>query len=230
MSADLKKEQQATLTRPRYRYSLASKGFFLSMDLVAGKKMTLAKARVLEILASIPYRAWEIRQYGRLTRHHDDETLVRQARSIMRWGREAQDNEYTHLLVIQEKMKEDGLKKPWYLFRPLTAVMVAFYIVFTRLMAYFHIRRAFLFNAEFEDHAEHEYAELVRQHPEWETQPVGRSVVQEYGRFDSWADVFRRISLDERDHRNSSFAFCGKPEFIVKYEGMPEVPPPEEGV
>jgi hypothetical protein len=29
--------------------------------------------------------------------------------------------------------------------------------------------------------------------------------------------------LDERDRRNASFAFAGRPELIVRYEGMPEV-------
>ena len=221
MNVDLKKEQQATLARPRYKYSLAARCFFLPMDLIAGKKLTLAKARVIEMLASIPYRAWETRQYARMTKHHQNEDLVNKARSIVRWGREAQDNEYTHLLVINEKMKEDSVKDPWYLSPLLTGIMVASYVVFTRLMALFNIRRAFLFNAEFEDHAEHEYAQFVSEHPEWETQPVSNPLVQQYGSFNSWADVFRRIGLDERDHMNHSFAFSGKPECVVKYDGMP---------
>ena len=37
--------------------------------------------------------------------------------------------------------------------------------------------------------------------------------------FASWADVFRRIGLDERDHRNASFAFAGVPELIVRIPG-----------
>jgi hypothetical protein len=47
-------------------------------------------------------------------------------------------------------------------------------------------------------------------------------VVQEYGSFRSWADVFRRVGLDERDHMNNSFVFGGRPEHVVEYEGMPE--------
>ena len=62
MLPDLKKEQQATTNRPRYRYSLAAKVFFLSMDLITGKKITLPKVKLIEILASIPYRSWETRQ------------------------------------------------------------------------------------------------------------------------------------------------------------------------
>lgn len=223
MDIDLKKEQQASKERPRYRYSLAARFFFMSMDLIAGRKTTLAKAKLIEMLASIPYRSWEIRQYARMTRRYQDQNLVREARGIMSWSREAQDNEFWHLQIINEKMKEDGIKDPWYLFSPIPFFMVASYVAFTRVMALINIRRAFLFNAEFEDHAEHVYAQFVEDHPEWEGQPVSNEELKKYGDLPTWADMFRRIGLDERDHMNKSFVFCGKPEYVVKYEGMPEI-------
>ena len=88
-------------------------------------------------------------------------------------------------------------------------------------MARVAIRRAFLLNGELEDHAEHTYAQLVQDHPEWEDQPVESTVVQGYGSFRSWANVFRRIGLDERDHMNNSFVFAGRPEQVVEYDRMP---------
>ncbi len=221
---DLKKEQKATLARRRYGYSPAAKIFFFMMDVITGKRTTLAKAKLIEILASIPYRAWEIRQYARLTRKYKDEELVRKAHEIMLWGREAQDNEYRHLRVIEEKMKEDGVKDPWYLYPLIPCIMVGAYRLLSRALARFNISRAFLFNAEFEDHAEHVYAQFVEDHPECDAQPVRSAVVKEYGDFQTWAEVFRRIGLDERDHMNNSFVFCGLPEAVVEYEGMPELP------
>jgi demethoxyubiquinone hydroxylase (CLK1/Coq7/Cat5 family) len=219
---DLKKEQRASRARPRYPYSLAARVFFRSMDMLAGKEDTLAKAKLIEALAAIPYRAWENRQYSRMTRHYANAGLVQQADAIMRWGREAQDNEYRHLLVINDKLKQEGARDPMYMTQPLPSLMIASYAVLTWAMARFNIRRAFLFNAEFEDHAEHTYAELVDDHPEWEDQPVTGDAVREYGSFASWADVFRRIGLDERDHMNRSFAFAGRHERVVAYEGMPD--------
>lgn len=224
MHIDLKKEQQATIARPRYRYSAAAKLFFAIMDMVTGRKTTLAKARLIETLASIPYRSWEIRQYARMTRIYRSEGEVRRARALIEWGREAQDNEYYHLLVIDEKMKEEGIGDPWYLFPLVPWIMVAGYVMMTRLMAIFNIRRAFLFNAEFEDHAEHVYAAFVDDHPELEEQPVRGGVAGEYCDCETWADVFRRIGLDERDHMNSSFLFCGMPGSVVEYDGMPPLP------
>jgi len=223
---DLKKEQQSSLARPRYRYSLAARFFFLTMDLLTGKRITLAKTKLIEMLASIPYRAWEIRQYARMTHRYRSQGLVDQARQIMTWAREAQDNEYWHLLVINEKMKQEGIKDPWYLILPIPRLLITCYVLGSRVMALFNIRRAFLFNAEFEDHAEHVYARFVEEHPEWETQPVDSELVKQYGDLNTWADVFRRIGLDERDHRNHSFALCGRPEYIVEYDGMPQQPQP----
>jgi hypothetical protein len=219
---DLKKEQQASRARPLYPYSAVARVFFGSMDMLTGKKTTLAKAKLVEILATVPYRAWERREHAHVTRHQGDGSRAREAGDIMRWGKEAQDNEHWHLLLIEEKIREDSAKKGWYLSPPLPSLMVGPYGLLTWTMARLAIRRAFVLNAEFEDHAEHTYAQLVQDHPEWEEQSVESAVVQEYGSFRSWADVFRRVGLDERDHMNNSFVFGGRPEHVVKYEGMPE--------
>jgi len=227
---DLKREQEATLARPRYAYSASLRFFVRSMDTLAGKEESLPKVRVIESLASIPYRAWESRQYGRIQRHYGDSDLVRRAEEILRYGRAAQDNEVQHLRVIEEKLRREAVKDPRYMTRPLPQLMSESYQLFSATLSRVGIRRAFLLNAEFEDHAEHTYAELVASHPEWEEAPVEGDAVEEYaayhglGRFVCWADVFRRIGLDERDHRNASFAFAGMPEEVVAYEGMPGVP------
>jgi ubiquinol oxidase len=214
---DLLKEQEASIKRPRYKYSLAAKFFFASMDMVTGSKTTLAKMKLIEMLASIPYRAWEVRQYIRMTKSYRDRALVEGAGRIMDWSRDAQDNEYWHLLVINEKMKERGRKDPWFLKWPTPQLMIFTYVVITRVMAKISIKSAFLFNAEFEDHAEHVYAEYVDDnHLKLETEKVDNPLVKQYGDFDNWADVFRRIGLDEREHMNHSFELCGKKDCVVK--------------
>ena len=219
---DLKKEQQVTLNTPRYKYSLMAKIFFAGMDIAAGKKDDLPKAKLLEILASIPYRMWEIKHYMKLTRKFRNAKKVEKFQSVVDWGRSAQDNEYMHLLVIHEKMKEDGIKDKWYLNPIIAYFIVLTYVIIAKTMAFFSQKRAFLFNAEFENHAEGVYAQLVADTPQWEEQKLTNELVKSYADVDTWADVFRRISLDERDHMNHSFEFCGKPELVQKYEGMPE--------
>ena len=71
---------------PRYNYPAAARFFFFTMDLITGRKETLAKAKLLENLASIPSRAWENHQYARLSQHYQNHDLVQQARRIMTWG------------------------------------------------------------------------------------------------------------------------------------------------
>jgi hypothetical protein len=221
MKIDLRKEQLKSLSRPHLNYGLTSRFFFFVMDLAAGPKNTLAKAKLLEILACIPYREWEMRNYLRLTYHYFNRRKVDWSREIVEWGRAAQDNEYWHLVVIQEKMKEDGLKDPWFLSTPVVFAVTAFYILLSKVLAWVNIRAAFLFNAEFEDHAEGIYAGMVEENPQWENQPVNNATVKEYTDAQTWADVFRRIGLDERDHRNHSFHYAGQPAYIFEYEGMP---------
>jgi hypothetical protein len=221
MTIDLKKEQLASMARPRYPYSAVARLFFVSMDMLTGKGPTLAKAKLVEILAPIPYRAWERRAREHATRYRGGGEPGRGAGAVMRWGKEAQENEHWHLLLIGEKLRADAAKEPWYLYAPLPQLMVGPYALLTWAMARVSICRAFLLNAEFEDHAEHTYAQMVRDHPEWEDQPVESPVVQEYGSFRSWADVFRRVGLDERDHMNNSLVFAGRPEHVVECEGKP---------
>jgi ubiquinol oxidase len=221
---DLRAEQRATLARPRYDYSSVTRAMVRGMDVMAGAENTVFKARIVETLAPIPYRVWESREYGRLSRNYGDDALVRAAEAVMHWGREAQDTEYQHLRVVGAKLREDGERGPRQLSRPMPDLMAGSWALASRTLARASIRRSFLLNAEAEDHAEHYYAELVQAHPEWEEQPATGEAVRDYGDFSSWADVFRRIGLDERDHRNASFAFAGMPEFIVSYEGMPETP------
>ena len=223
---DLAREQEATLRRPRHAYSLVARLFFLSMDVLTGTRTTLPKAKLIEALATVPYRSWEHRQYVRMTGSYKDAGAVKGARALTAWARDAQDNEFWHLLVIEEKMREDGLVDPGYLGAPLPYFMVLSYRLMTWALALVDIRRAFLFNAEFEDHAEHVYAQAVKGHPEWERQAVQSDVVRGYGEFATWADVFRRIGLDERDHRNVSFLAGGRPEEVACYEGMPALTDP----
>lgn len=227
MAIDLKREQQASLDRPPYDYSAMTRMFVVSMDMVAGRKTSLAKARMLEVLASVPYRAWERREKARLSRRAAD--MVAACKGFIRWTQEARENENRHLDVLTERMEQQGEADPWYLREPMRSGAVAFYVLFANALAWFDIRRAFQFNAEFEDHAEHTYARFAAEHPEWDDEPVSGPAVATYAEetsteLSSWSDVVRRIALDERDHMNRSFIAAGRPEHVVEYEGMPTRP------
>ncbi|HEY0467347.1 MAG TPA: hypothetical protein VGC79_24275, partial [Polyangiaceae bacterium] len=55
--------QAATLSTPRRHYCSAARALFLGLDLIYGTKRTLEKFRVLELIARVPYQAWEHAAY-----------------------------------------------------------------------------------------------------------------------------------------------------------------------
>ena len=214
---DVIREQEATLARPRRTYGTFARMLFWGMDTFYGKELTLGKVRLLEILARIPYQAWEIRKYREMNHEFENPEAVKKADDLIRWGREAQDNEFWHLQVLTEKIRETGTPLNWFKDTLIPKVAAFKYILFCRALAFFNIQAAFMLNADFEDHAEHEYMHFVKTHPELEQQPVTAEVVTKYGDFKTWADVFRRIALDERDHMNNSLIHAGRAAEVVGY-------------
>jgi hypothetical protein len=95
------------------------------------------------------------------------------------------------------------------------------YAVFARTLALFSLRTAYYFNAMFEDHAEHEYAAFVKDHPEFDQQPVQSELARAFGNPETWGDVFRHIGLDERIHMNESLQECGRADQVVPYVSLP---------
>src|SRR5512145_2975774 len=68
LSADtLRREQVRTLEAPRMAYGLLARVLFLGMDLFYGRRRTLSKFKVLELIARVPYQAWEQVGYVAMT-------------------------------------------------------------------------------------------------------------------------------------------------------------------
>ena len=74
-------------------------------------------------------------------------------------------------------------------------------------------RLSYALNADFEDHAEHEYMEFVRDHPELEFREFDSEFKSDYGDLKNIADVLRQIGLDERHHKLESLARIDAPRF-----------------
>lgn len=215
MISDFRKEQEATLARPRMKYGLLATLMFWAMDLIYGKKTTYPKVKFLEILARIPYQAWEIKQYWRVITCFGNEKKRHNAEEIIKWSRDAQDNEYWHLLVASEKMKQDKIKDSWFWYHFIPPLVAFKYTIFSRFLAFLSIKSAWKLNSDFEDHAEHTFMQFVKDNPQLEDEKVESVIVQDgrgpdNGKYTSWADVFRRIGLDEREHMNESLRLCGK--------------------
>ena len=200
----LRAAQAETLDAPRLRYSLLARALFRSMDLAYGRKRTIVKFTMLEFIARVPYQAWERMGYLALARYRGRSALARRVFERIVESRADQDNEQWHLLILQDLVQRRSLRQSFLLHR-LAPWLVAFFFYHVSWLL-FVIRPdwSYRLNADFEDHAEHEYMAYVAEHPELEFEPDPGSFAAQYGQYGSLADLLRQIGHDERTHKQGS--------------------------
>ena len=206
-------EQLATLSAPRRRYGIGARVLFAALDLVYGKARTLSKFKVLELVARVPYQAWEQVAYIAITHVHEREGVARRIHDRVTESRVQQDNEQWHLLVLDELIRRDERREGRLKFFVIPQALAFAYYQLSWLLYVIKPAWSYRLNADFEDHAQHEYALLVEEHPEWETTPFVSSFASEYGNYASLADLFRQISHDERVHKEASLLDMVQPRF-----------------
>lgn len=212
-SEALKREQERTLSTPRLRYSLLARVLFVGMDILYGRRSTLSKFKVLELIARVPYQAWEQVAYVAMTHTSSDPDFARRVFDRVRESRQQQDNEQWHLLILAELIVLRGLREGFVRFWLIPQFIAFIYYQIVWLLYVVSPSWGYRLNAEFEDHAEHEYMEFVREHPELEQEPWVSVLSADYGAFKSLADLFRQIGYDERVHKEESLARLQAPRF-----------------
>lgn len=200
----LKAEQERTLASPRRRYGFWAGMLFLMMDLFYGRRRTLPKFKVLEVIARVPYQSWEHVAYIAMTHMYGKPHFARRIFEFVKESRAQQDNEQWHLLILEEMVQGKGTRESFLWHRVVPQVIALAYYQVSWLLYVIKPAWSYRLNADFEDHAEHEYMELVRENPAMEKEPFVSDFEEEYGRFASTADLFRRIGLDERLHKEES--------------------------
>jgi len=180
---------------------------------VYGKPLTLSKFKVLELIARVPYMAWEQVAFIAITHVHADTGMARRIHERVAESRAQQDNEMFHLLIIEELIARSGRRQPQIKFFWLPQAIAFVYYQLSWLLFVARPRWAYRLNADFEDHAEHEYMTMVAEHPDWESTSFESSFAGDFGKFASLADVFRQIGHDERVHKLESEAQMKKPRF-----------------
>lgn len=210
---DLKAEQQATLKAPRRRYGLLAWMLFRTMDLFYGRKGSLSKFKVLEVIARVPYQSWEHVAYIAMTHTYSKPDFARRIFEFVKESRSQQDNEQWHLLIMEELVQKDGLRENVFWHRVMPQIMAFFYYHVSWLLYVIKPAWSYGLNADFEDHAEHEYMEFVRDNAALESLPFESSFAADYGAFKNRADLFRRIAFDERMHKLESLDRMSRPRF-----------------
>ena len=210
---DLKTEQEKILRTARRKYGFLAKILFFTMDLFYGKKRTISKFKVLEVIARVPYQAWENIAYIAMTHTYAWPRFCRRIFEFIKESRHQQDNEQWHLLILEELIQKKKIKENFFLFRLLPQAIAVFYYHVSWLLYIIKPSWSYALNADFEDHAEHEYMELVVENPYFESEPFKSEFEADYGSFRSLADLFRNISLDEQEHKNESIERMKKARF-----------------
>ena len=196
--------QASTLSAPRRRYGPPAWALFRLLDLVYGRDRTLSKFKVLELVARVPYQSWEQVAYIAITHSYEHTDLARRIYGRVTQARTEQDNEQWHLLILEERILREGVREGWLRYRVFPQLLALVYYQLSWLLYVLRPAWSYRLNADFEDHAEHEYMELVTEHPEWETLPFESAFAADYAELETVADLFRQIGYDERVHKEQS--------------------------
>ena len=205
--------QQETLATPRRRYGVAARLLFALLDAVYGRRRTLSKFKVLELVARVPYQSWEQVAYIAITHTYERTGLARRIYDRVAESRAQQDNEQWHLLILEERILREGCREGWVRFRVIPQLLAFVYYQLSWLLYVMRPAWSYRLNADFEDHAEHEYMTLVAEHPEWDSEPFESAFAADYAQLSSVADLFRQIGYDERVHKHESLARMAEPRF-----------------
>jgi ubiquinol oxidase len=205
--------QLETLAGDRRHYGVLARLLFFTMDLVYARKRTFSKFKVLEVVARVPYQAWEQVAYVALTHKHGAPDFARRIFEFVQEARHQQDNEQWHLLILEELVQKQGIREGFLRYRVFPQLLAFFYYHTSWLLYVMRPRLSYRLNADFEDHAEHEYMEFVREHPELEDESWESVFTADYGSYQSVADMLRQIGLDERQHKEESVARMQRPRF-----------------
>ena len=207
--AELLAEQEATLATPRRRYGIVARSLFAGMDLLYGRQASLRKFAVLELVARVPYQTWEHAAYLAITRRAGEVRVARAIHERVCRARGQQDNEPWHLFILEELLERDGVRLNWFKYRLVPQAIATVYYAIAFAMYLVRPRWSYSLNADFEDHAEHEYMAFVAAHPGLERSDCSCTIAPDYGTYASVADVLRRIGLDEREHKLESLHELG---------------------
>jgi hypothetical protein len=179
----------------------------------------LSHERLLEeqrrtVIARVPYQAWENVAYVAVTHRYSKPAFARRIFDRVHESRAQQDNEQWHLLILEELVEEEGRREPFIRYRVIPQVIAFGYYQLSWVLYALKPAWSYGLNADFEDHAEHEYARYVEEHPELEMRPYEGMFAEEYGRFETMGDLLRQISHDERVHKLESLQRMREPRFV----------------
>src|SRR5437867_12966639 len=123
----LRVEQDKTLAVPPLTYGFLAKILFVVMELFCGRKRSWNKFKVLEIIARVPYQAWEHVAYIAITHSYEHRDFARRIFDRVQEARHQQDNEQWHLLILEEWIHRQQIPEVFFLLRIVSQAIAFLY-------------------------------------------------------------------------------------------------------
>ncbi|MGI9607745.1 MAG: alternative oxidase [Acidimicrobiales bacterium] len=205
--AELREHQQRYLDMPEYRYGLPARVLFWTADKAFPQGRSFEFFAFVELVARVPYMAWEHVGHIAQTQNHQDHEFDRKIQDRVVLARDEQDNEFWHLLIMEEFLDTQGYKRRRFLDRVFPQVLSFIYYQLSWFLYAVRPRWAYRLNSDFEDHALRQYAAFVDEHPEFDEMPWESRYHDDYGHHVTIADMLRQIAVDEEQHKNHSEDF-----------------------
>jgi ubiquinol oxidase len=203
-AAELREHQQRYLAMPIYRYGLPARLLFWTADKVFPNGRSFAFFSFVELVARVPYMAWEHVGHIAQTQNHRDHEFDRKIQDRVLLARDEQDNEFWHLLIMEEFCERTGYRSRWFFDRVFPQVLSVIYYHLSWLLFVVRPTWSYRLNSDFEDHALRQYALFVEEHPEFDETPWESRYQGDYGFHATIGDMLRQVAWDEEQHKNHS--------------------------
>lgn len=205
--AELRAHQERYLTAPAERYGLPARLLFWTAGKAFPQGRSFEFFAFVELVARVPYMAWEHVGHIAQTQNHRDHAFDRQIQDRVVLARDEQDNEFWHLLIMEEFLDAAGYKRRWFLDRLFPQLLSFLYYQLSWLLYVLRPAASYKLNADFEDHAMRQYAHFVAENPEFDETPWESTYKGDYGFHVTVADMLRQIARDEEQHKDHSVAY-----------------------
>jgi len=201
---ELRALQQRYLSMEPYRYGLPARLLFWTADKAFPQGRSFEFFAFVELVARVPYMAWEHVGHIAQTQNHQKHEFGRRVQDRIVLARDEQDNEFWHLLIMEELLEASGYKRRRFLDRIFPQILSFIYYQLSWLLYVIRPKWSYRLNSDFEDHAMRQYALFVDEHPEFDETPWVSQYQCDYGYHATLGDMLRQIAVDEEQHKNHS--------------------------
>jgi ubiquinol oxidase len=205
--AELREHQARYLSMPEYRYGPAARLLFWTADKVFPQGRSFEFFAFVELVARVPYMAWEHVGHIAQTQNHRDHEFDRKIQDRVLLARDEQDNEFWHLLIMEEACEQVGYERRWFFDKLFPQILSVVYYHLSWLLFVVRPKWSYQLNRDFEDHAMRQYARFVEEHPEFDEMAWESRYRGDYGFHTTVGDMLRQIAHDEEQHKLHSEAF-----------------------